>query len=62
MKKEVNNMQEIENTLIDMIRDYLYYGYTLKFFIDMKYPITQIYGEENLKTLWYKVQEKMGSE
>ena len=55
-------MKEIENTLIDMIRDYLYYGYTLKFFIDMKYPITQVYGEENLKTLWYKVQEKMGSE
>jgi hypothetical protein len=56
------NIQEIENTLIDMIRDYLYYGYTLKFFLDMKYPIVEIYGEENLKELWYKVKEKMGSE
>jgi hypothetical protein len=55
----MNNMEE---TLKKMIKDYLYYGYGLKTFISMDYPIVNEYGEENLKKLWKKVVQELGDE
>lgn len=55
----------MENNIMiakEMIRDYLYYGYGLKTWIEQDYQITKILGLDKIKELFKEIQNEMGSE
>lgn len=49
----------MEETIKDIIKDYLYYGYSLNFLLNQNYPVVKEYGEEKTKELWHKTVEEM---
>ena len=55
MEKEIMTVKE-------MIRDYLYYGYGLKTWLQQDYEITKVLGINKIKELFKEVQEEMGKE
>jgi len=57
MKKE---MIELEDIAREMIRDYLYYGYGLKTWVEQDYKITEKLGLDRIKELFKEELEKLG--
>lgn len=53
--------KETEKIAIEMINDYLYYGYGLKTWMQQDYEITKILGTEKIKKLFKKQVEKLGN-
>ena len=54
-----------ENDLINiarlMIKDYLYYGYGIKTFLEQDYEITKILGVQKIKELFKEQTEVLGN-
>ena len=57
--KEKTKMIDIAK---EMIRDYLYYGYGLKTWVEQDYEITKCLGIDKIKELFKEVTIEMGSE
>lgn len=56
------NKKELEKVAIEMINDYLYYGYGLKTWIKQDYNITKELGLKRIKELFEKQIKRIGSE
>ena len=50
------------NIAKEMIRDYLYYGYGLKTWLEQDYEITKCLGIDKIKELFEEITIEMGSE
>lgn len=50
------------NIAKEMIRDYLYYGYGLKTWLEQDYEITKYLGIDKIKELFEEMTIEMGSE
>ena len=57
MKKE----NDLINTARLMIKDYLYYGYGIKTFLEQDYEITKILGVQKIKELFKEQTEVLGN-
>lgn len=57
MKKE----KDLINTARLMIKDYLYYGYGIKTFLEQDYEITKILGIPKIKELFQEQFEVLGN-
>ena len=53
-------MNNLEKIAIEMIDDYLYYGYGLKTWIEQDYDITKKLGLDKIKELFKKEVERLG--
>lgn len=49
----------IIEVLCEMIKDYLYYGYSKQFFLDQKYKIMNYFSEKEFNALWKKCVYEM---
>lgn len=60
--KDKEYLKQLEKTSIEMINDYLYYGYGLKTWIEQDYNITKELGIKRIKELFDQQIKKIGSE
>lgn len=62
MKKENNNnYANLVEVARLMIRDYLYYGYGIKTFLEQDYNITKVLGTYKIKELFKEQTEVLGN-
>lgn len=59
LEKEYNKVKLLE-TATSMVNDYLYYGYTINYWIKQDYPITRALGINTIKELFRKQAEILG--
>ena len=57
MKKE----NDLINTARLMIKDYLYYGYGIKTFLEQDYEITKVLGVQKIEELFREQVEVLGN-
>ena len=62
MKKVDNNYTNLVEVDRLMIRDYLYYGYGIKTFLEQDYDITKELGIYKIKELFKEQTEILGNE
>lgn len=62
MKKVDNNYDNLVKVARLMIRDYLYYGYGIKTFLEQDYDITKELGIHKIKELFKEQTEILGNE
>ena len=62
MKKVDNNYNNLIEVARLMIRDYLYYGYGIKTFLEQDYDITKVLGTYKIKELFKEQTEILGNE
>ncbi|MBO5476132.1 MAG: hypothetical protein J6A15_00065 [Clostridia bacterium] len=62
MKKVDNNYNNLVEVARLMIRDYLYYGYGIKTFLEQDYDITKELGIHKIKELFKEQTEILGNE
>ena len=48
----------LKELLLEMFCDYMYYGYTLKFFKKQDYEITQFFTDRELVNIWEEAKVK----
>ena len=61
MKKVDNNYNNLVEVTRLMIRDYLYYGYGIKTFLEQDYDITKVLGIYKIKELFKEQTEILGN-
>lgn len=61
MKKVDNNYNNLVEVARLMIRDYLYYGYGVKTFLEQDYNITKVLGIYKIKELFKEQTEILGN-
>ena len=61
MKKVDNNYDNLVEVARLMIRDYLYYGYGIKTFLEQDYDITKVLGTYKIKELFKEQTEILGN-
>ena len=61
MKKVDNNYDNLVEVARLMIRDYLYYGYGVKTFLEQDYDITKVLGIYKIKELIKEQTEILGN-
>ena len=61
MKKVDNNYDNLVEVARLMIRDYLYYGYGIKTFLEQDYDITKVLGIYKIKELFKEQTEILGN-
>lgn len=61
MKKVDNNYNNLVEVARLMIRDYLYYGYGIKTFLEQDYDITKVLGTYKIKELFKEQTEILGN-
>ena len=61
MKKENNNYSNLVEVARLMIKDYLYYGYGVKTFLEQDYNITKVLGVQKIKELFEEQLEVLGN-
>lgn len=62
MKKVDNNYDNLVKVARLMIKDYLYYGYGIKTFLEQDYDITKELGIHKIKELFKEQTEILGNE
>lgn len=62
MKKIDNNYDNLVEVARLMIKDYLYYGYGIKTFLEQDYNITKELGIHKIKELFKEQTEILGNE
>ena len=61
MEKVDNNYDNLVEVARLMIRDYLYYGYGVKTFLEQDYEITKVLGVQKIKELFQEQVEVLGN-
>lgn len=61
MKKENNNYTNLVEVARLMIKDYLYYGYGIKTFLEQDYNITKDLGVQKIRELFKEQTEVLGN-
>lgn len=49
-------------TIIDIMQDFLYYGYSFTSFLELRNDLLKVFTEEELKEIWVALRDVMGSD